>query len=281
MSIAAASQNILVLRRCNCNALKAQSISEQHCDHFNAEEVGRSNRAPMGFQKRLPRHSPPSGRIDPVFEEDSLDRVPPNLVPQVVERSSDSGVTPTRIHTSHRQDQILDIDRGLRSARSSALARVKLSRDQLSLPSEESIRGHQGLDSEEPFSADFLGLRREPSTLRIREGESFPAQLLPQRSVTRKLRFLLLEVFDHILLMAIHPAGEDQHQELKRQRVNRSQFRPAELDEVARKQRLSDRLRGRIFGCFASADFWHTTRMPDDEAKRIRARHRGPSAPRW
>ena len=101
------------------------------------------------------------------------------------------------------------------------------------------------------------------NALRIREEESFPVQLLPQGSVTRKLRFLLLEVFDHTLLMAIYPAGEDQHQELKRQRVHRSQFRSGELDEVGRKQRLSDRLRGRIFKCFASADFWHITRVTE------------------
>ena len=52
--------------------------------------------------------------------------------------------------------------------------------------------------------------------------------------------------------MAIYPAGEDQHQELKRQPVHRSQFRSVELDDVGRKQRLSDRLRGRIFrvSCF-------------------------------
>jgi hypothetical protein len=79
------------------------------------------------------------------------------------------------------------------------------------VPSEQSIRCHQGLYLEEPSSADLLGLYREPSTLLIREAESLPTQLLPQGSVTRKLRFLLLEIFDHVLLVSIDPASEGQH----------------------------------------------------------------------
>jgi len=79
------------------------------------------------------------------------------------------------------------------------------------VPSEQRIRRHQGLDLDEPSSADLLGLYREPSTLLIREAESLPAQPITQGSITRKLRFLLLEIFDHVLLVAIDPPSEDQH----------------------------------------------------------------------
>jgi len=44
---------------------------------------------------------------------------------------------------------------------------------------------------EEPFSADFLGPRREPSTLLIRKPQSPSTQLLLQGSI------FLLETFDH------------------------------------------------------------------------------------
>jgi hypothetical protein len=57
--------------------------------------------------------------------------------------------------------------------------------------------------------ADSLGLYREPSALLIREAESLPNQLLPQGSIS------LLEISDHVLLVPIDPASEDQHQKLQ------------------------------------------------------------------
>ncbi len=57
----------------------------------------------------------------------------------------------------------------------------------------------------EPLPADFLGLRREPSTLLISKAEPLPAELLPQGSI------FLLEIFDYVLLVPIDPASEDQH----------------------------------------------------------------------
>jgi hypothetical protein len=79
------------------------------------------------------------------------------------------------------------------------------------VPSEQRIQRHQGLYLEEPSSTDLLGLHREPPALLIGEMEPLPAELLPQGSVTRKLRFLLLEIFDHVLLVSIDPTSEDQH----------------------------------------------------------------------
>ncbi len=97
----------------------------------------------------------------------------------------------------------MKIDRGRKS-------RFRIADSCTNAPSEQSIRCHQGLYLEEPSSADFLFLHRESSTLRIGEAEPLPAELLPQGSITRKLRFLLLEIFDHVLLVSIDPASEDQ-----------------------------------------------------------------------
>jgi hypothetical protein len=74
---------------------------------------------------------------------------------------------------------------------------------------------------EEPSSADLRSIHREPSTLLIGEAEPLPAELLPQGSV------FLLEIFDHVLLVSIDPASEDQHQKLQRQSVHQSKFRRA------------------------------------------------------
>ena len=54
----------------------------------------------------------------------------------------------------------------------------------------------------------------------IGKPKSLSAELLPQGSVTRKLRFLLLEIVDHVLLMSTDPASEDQHQKLERQSIH-------------------------------------------------------------
>ena len=137
---------------------------------------------------------------------------------------------------------MVDVDGGLRSARPSVLAPVVLSRDQLSVPPEQSIRGYQSLYLEEPFSADLLGLHRESAALLIGKPKSLPAQLLPQGPVTRKLRFLLLEIFDHVLLVSIDPASEDQHQKLKRQSDHLSESRPPNLEKMGRNHRSSTRL---------------------------------------
>jgi hypothetical protein len=93
------------------------------------------------------------------------------------------------------------------------------------VPTKQRIRCHQSPDLELPFSSDRFGLDREPATSSIGESQAFSAQLLSQRSVTRKLRFLLLEILDYVMLMPIHPASEDQHQKLESQSVPLPEFR--------------------------------------------------------
>jgi hypothetical protein len=115
-----------------------------------------------------------------------------------------------------------------------------------SVPSEQSIRRHQGLDLGEPFPTDLLGLYREPSTLLIGEAEPLPTELLPQGSITRKLRFLLSEIFNHVVLVSIDPASEDQHQKLQRQSVYRPESRRPNLGEMGRNRRPSARLHSGI-----------------------------------
>ena len=79
------------------------------------------------------------------------------------------------------------------------------------------------------------------------------------QSHTRKLRFLLLEVFEHVLLVPTHPAGEDHYQKLEWKRVHRFQFRPSGLTKMGRKHLSNESLSARNHENFSSADFWHTT----------------------
>jgi hypothetical protein len=55
---------------------------------------------------------------------------------------------------------------------------------------------------------------RSAPSLSIGEQQALFAQLLAEHPV------LLLQVLDDVLLIAIHPSGEDQHQKLKLQSVH-------------------------------------------------------------
>ena len=103
---------------------------------------------------------------------------------QVVKRSSDSRVTPARVLAGHLNHQLLYFNGGLGTARSSDLAAVVLPRDQLSMPSKQSVWGDQSIELEKPLSADRLD--RESTTLLIGESQSLPAQLLEQDSFSSR-----------------------------------------------------------------------------------------------
>ena len=205
------------------NEISNQARSRKH---FDAEEICRSDDSPMRLQERIPRHPPFSGWGESVFEKDPLDGIATDLVPEVVESSSDSRVAPTRIISGHHQNQILDVDRGLRSAGTPVLAPIILARDQPTIPAEQGIRGHQGLYLEEPSSADPLGHYGESAALVIGKPESLSGQLRAQDSV------FLLEILDHILLVSIDPDSEDQHQKLQRQSVHQAELRPAKPEKM-------------------------------------------------
>jgi len=137
----------------------------------------------LRLQERLPRHSPLPHGIEPVVEKDPLDRVAADLVPQVVEGSPNSRVTPARILAGHPDNQLLDFDGGLRTTWPSSLAAIVFPGDQLSMPSKQPVWRDQGVEFEKPFSADRFGLHREPTALLIGESQSLSAELVAQGSI--------------------------------------------------------------------------------------------------
>ena len=193
-------------------------IPDQACrrEHLDVEEVRCRDGTPMSLQKGLPRHPllPEGGGVEPVFQKDSLDRVTANLVTQVVERSSNSSVAPARVVAGHLQDQIFDLDRCLGATGSAGLAAIVLLGDQPPVPSKQRVGCHQGANVEEPFAADCVGLGCEATALPISESPALSGQLLAEPPV------LLLQLLDDVLLTAIHPSGEEQHQKLKLQSVH-------------------------------------------------------------
>ena len=69
----------------------------------------------LGLQEGLPGHPLFPARFKSIFEKDPLDRVSCDLVPEIVERSSDPGVAPTQVVAGHPEDQLLDFGFGPRA----------------------------------------------------------------------------------------------------------------------------------------------------------------------
>ena len=143
------------------------------------------------------------GGVDPVFQEDSFDRVAANLVTQIVEGASNSSVAPTRVVASHLDNQLLDLGRRLGATKLAGLAAIVLLRDQSPVPAKQCVRCHQGADLEETIVADCLGC--EATALTISEQQALSAQLFAEHPV------FLLQVRYDVLLTTIHPSGEYQY----------------------------------------------------------------------
>jgi len=135
-------------------------------------------------------------------------------VAQVVECAANPGVTPSRILTGHPHDQLFDSGGCPGATNLPVLAAVILLRDQPPVPPKQGVWCRQGSDLEEPFSADRPGLRCQTTALTICEKQTLSTQLLEKYAV------LFLQVLDHVLLAAIYPSGEHQHQEFQLQRVH-------------------------------------------------------------
>jgi hypothetical protein len=202
-----------------------------------AEILGNDVSSPtLSLQKGLPGHPLFPARVESIFDKEPLDRVSCDLTPEIVERSSDSGVAPTQVVAGHPEDQLLDVCFRPRTTWSSILAAVIFLRDQLSIPTKQSVRCHQSPDRESPFSTDLFGLDRESAALSIGESRSLSAELFAQHAV------FLLEEFNPLLLVPIDPASKDQHQKMERESVHRPEFRPARHGESGRDRRSGTRL---------------------------------------
>ena len=140
---------------------------------------------------------------------------------EIAECAADSGVAPAGVAPGHPENQPFDLGRRLGAARPARLAAIVLLGDQPPVPSKQRVRSHQGANLEEPFATNLLGLGCEATALNVREQQALCAQLLAQHAV------LLLQVFDEVLLAAVHPPGEDRDQKLKLQRVHRQSVRPS------------------------------------------------------
>ena len=179
--------------------------------HFDGEEVGCGDHAPVRLQERLPRRPLPSFRrgLDAVLLQDSLDRAALDLVAESIECVANSGVVPARVLLRHLDDEREEI-RGLVWATWSPLLRsVVLLRDEIAVPAQDRVGRRDACELAQQFSAKRFTLHGEATTLGVREAQAAAAEFLSQNTVLR------LQVVDDVLLLAIHPPGEGEEEELQ------------------------------------------------------------------
>ena len=115
---------------------------------------------------------------------------------------------PGAILCGQAQDERSHLSRRGRSARCPFGGAIVFPGDEPPMPVQERARGDDAGDLLEPMRTDVFGLGGQPSALVVVE-PGLLVQLLPHDLN------LLLEVFDHVLLMAVDPAGQTNEEELK------------------------------------------------------------------
>ena len=135
---------------------------------FGGEEIGGGKGVPVTLKKLRPCRPSPAKRcrFDTVLFQDPLHRVRRDLVAQVGHSSLDSSVAPRRARLGHAHDQLLDFRRDGRTPRLTTRVRP-FPRDELTMPSEDRIRGDQSCHFREEFPSKLFPLGREPSTLLV------------------------------------------------------------------------------------------------------------------
>ena len=136
--------------------------------------------------------------------ENAFDRISCHLMAKVAERTADPGVAPAWVLCGELDDQALQRSGSARTASSSLRATVVLLGNELSVPAKDRVRRHQPGELRQRTSADRSALRREPPPLDVGEAQTTATELLTKHTI------LLLEVLDHLDLVAGHPAGEHQ-----------------------------------------------------------------------
>jgi len=79
--------------------------------------------------------------------------------------------------------------------------------DELPVPSQDRVGGHDRCDLPQDAPTEALAFRREASALVVRQPEAAPLQLLSVDAV------LLPEVLDDLLLVAVDPSREGHEQQ--------------------------------------------------------------------
>jgi hypothetical protein len=135
-----------------------------------------------------------------------------NLMPEISQCASNSRVSPRGIFKRHAKNEIDDRFHDARPARAAPVAVVPLGGHQFSVPSQQRVRRDQGFKLVQHLAPECLRFSGESAAFGIGETKAPTTRGLLEHSV------LLLEIVDHVQLMAVDPTGEHQEEQMKRRK---------------------------------------------------------------
>src|SRR5262245_28541427 len=178
------------------------------------EEILAEYRAPMGAEKRPPRHRSLTARWDPVFFEDVGHGRPRHAMLEILQRTLNPGVAPARVLRGHADHQTSNLC-VYPGPSGSALRDRSLPDAQVPMPAQNGVSRDKCRDLGQDRASELRAEDRQPSPLGIGQTHTSPTQLRLQHSV------LGFQILDHLLLLARDPADEHREQHLQRQHRGR------------------------------------------------------------
>ena len=125
----------------------------------------------------------------------------PKFISEVLECAPQARISPRRVLLRHAYNELTDILRRRRSAWAPVLAAIVLSCDEVAVPAQKRSGCGNGRNLGQRLVAQSLGLDGEPAPVVVREPETLAPKPGSEHTV------LLLQVVDHILLLAVDPAS--------------------------------------------------------------------------
>ncbi len=129
---------------------------------------------------------------------------------EIGQRSANSQITPVPILFCHPHDQSLEFLWCRGPARTTTQAAVILAGDQFPVPTGQGLRRGNGRDFGQHPSSHQPSFGGEAAALIVCEAKSSFAQLSPEYPV------FFPQVFDRVLLLLIHPPGNNEQQKAER-----------------------------------------------------------------
>jgi hypothetical protein len=122
----------------------------------------------------LPRHLRTAFRcrLDAVVLQDRFDRVPRDVVAEVLQPATDAGVAPGWILVRHADDERGDVRLGGRATRPPPLRTLVLLADESPVPTQDGVGCHDAGDSREMTTAEDVAFHGETASLVVGQAQS-------------------------------------------------------------------------------------------------------------
>ena len=175
------------------------------------EKVSRDQGFPMGLHKPGPAGglAADRSRIKTVAAADVVDGRIAHLESEIVQGTRDAFAAPGWVFLDQFDDEFFKCQIHARSTDWIGPGKGPLLGDRDTEPTEEGVGRDERGQLAKAAPAHEFGFARKPNPLGLREPSGFAADLFEENAI------FFLEVFDHGLLMSVHPAGNGDEEELE------------------------------------------------------------------